>query len=287
MKNPVRTPLTALTVLLLGLVPAVVPVGPSVVSAEAATDTAIMRFDATNSSSYGGSGTIWTSLSGQDSSGETLTAAGVGSPTPAFDPRSKSFTMETKSSFNDDHTEFLVESFNGNFTNGYSAFAVVDFGQSAQNYERIFDFGRGEAQSNIYFGRYGTTDRLETRVYPSASGSPWQCLSGVGAIQRGFHQYQVSVSAAGTCVMKRDGIPLTTSTTGTLSLPNIEFTSNKIGQTNWESGTWREQEYLEGSIQSLIVYNSAKTTPECVPEESTFTGNGTIGTNGTPYQVLT
>ncbi len=78
MKNPVRTPLTALTVLLLGLVPAVVPVGPSVVSAEAATDTAIMRFDATNSSSYGGSGTIWTSLSGQDSSGETLTAAGVG-----------------------------------------------------------------------------------------------------------------------------------------------------------------------------------------------------------------
>jgi hypothetical protein len=178
--------------------------------------------------------------------------------------------METKSSFNDDHTEFLVESFNGNFTNGYSAFAVVDFGQSAQNYERIFDFGRGEAQSNIYFGRYGTTDRLETRVYPSASGSPWQCLSGVGAIQRGFHQYQVSVSAAGTCVMKRDGIPLTTSTTGTLSLPNIEFTSNKIGQTNWESGTWREQEYLEGSIQSLIVYNSAKTTPECVPVTQRF-----------------
>ena len=287
MKNPVRTLLTFLTVLLLGLVPAVVPVGGSVAPAEATTDTALMRFDATNSSSYGGSGTIWTSLSGQDPSGGTLTAAGRGSPTPAFDPRSKSFTMETKSSFNDDHTEFLVESFDGDFTHGYSAFAVVDFGQSAQNYERIFDFGRGEALSNIYFGRYGTTDRLETRVYPFESGSPWQCLSVEGAIQPGFHQYQVSVSADGTCVMKRDGITLTTTTSGDLSLPNTKFTSNKIGQTNWESGTWREQEYLEGSIQSLIVYNSAKTTPECVPEESTFTGNGTIGTNGTPYQVLT
>ncbi|MDA8777357.1 fibronectin type III domain-containing protein [Pontimonas sp.] len=43
---------------------------------------------------------------------------------------------------------------------------------------------------------------------------------------------------------------------------------------------------MSGSIQSVIVYNTAQTTPVCYPEESTFTGDGSIGESGVPYKVL-
>ncbi|MEJ6619154.1 MAG: fibronectin type III domain-containing protein, partial [Pontimonas sp.] len=211
----------------------------------------ILRLDGTNPSSYSGSGTTWTDLQLGVTASKTASIS--------FDATTKSFSGFATSQ------QFTVGNIATSFSDGISVFAVVDFADDDRYWERIVDFGTGEAQNNIIFSRYGTEENLVLRTYAVSGGSYWQCRTTTGtAIQDGFHQYGVSLADDGTCTFYRDGSIIAgpssniSKTAGSPILPTTTLTSNYIGQTNWSSykdgGT--DDEYFSGSIQSVVVYNT-------------------------------
>jgi hypothetical protein len=225
----------------------------------------ILRLDGTNSSSYGGTGATWSDISGESNN---ATISG-----PTWDSRAKSFL------FDGSNDAMTVGNFAYDFSQGIAIHAVVDFGESAGTYERILDFGQGADDDNIWFGRDTGTDVLALEILTGATKS--RCSSNAETIIPGVHTYSVVVSASGSCQFYRDGDARGSATTGQ-SLPTaVVRASNFIGDSNWTADA-----YFEGSIQSIVMYNTAQETPICKPVETSVTGDGTVGESSVPYTAL-
>ena len=196
--------------------------------------------------SFSGSGARWRDLSGNEQD-----ATLIGSP---------NYTAPTSSS----QGLFTLSSSAGNyatapngfadFTGGLTMQATVKF-RGTNSFERIADFGRGQALDNLIFSNTSTKTTLSFHIY---RGGSWagECLA-PGAIEIGVvANFAVTLSPDGVCKMYKNGVELAVTTDTITSMPsNIARTSNLIGRGNWGDDGVSE-------IQNFLVYGDALTAQE-------------------------
>jgi|GEM_PF-2050895 len=226
----------------------------------------VLRFEATNSSSYGGTGTTLADLA--NSYDATLSGG------TTFDSRRETFVFDGDGDFID------VPDLQADFSQGISIHVVADFGEVSDNWERLLDFGNGDADDNLWFGRYSNTGDIAFETFSGSSSNGYCKTSSGSAIAEGTHTYSIVMASDGDCSLYRDGTLLATTSGYTLPT-NVTRTSNFVGKSNWAA-----DDDFEGSIQSIILANDELTAPNCLPQESTFAGDGTIGDSGVPYVAL-
>jgi hypothetical protein len=134
-----------------------------------------------------------------------------------------------------------------NFNDGFTVTAWAKFSSTAGSWERIFDFGKGADQNNIFLGRQDTSNNLVLGIHESTTGD--QYLVASGAISdTNWHFWAVSCSGS-TCNLYKDGINVASS--ATMKIPsNIKRTSNYIGKSNWNDA------YFEGGIDEFKVFDT-------------------------------
>jgi hypothetical protein len=222
----------------------------------------VLRLDATHPDSFESGNSSWADLAeGFD---------GTPSNGVSFNSRSKSFDFDGSDDFID------IPDMAVGFSNGLAFHVTADFGEP-DLFERLIDLGNGAPGDNVFFGRRGTTTDLQFVVWRDSTATA-DCRA-VGGIIDGFHTYSVVIDPTqdSPCSMFRDGEALTVSnqiSTNFVPRP-VTRTNNYIGRSNWSA-----DEYFAGSIQSVIVYNTAQEVPTCKPVESTFTGDDV------PYKTL-
>jgi hypothetical protein len=212
----------------------------------------IMHWDAGNASSYSGSGTTWTDLSGYGftatfSSAPTYSSANGGTLTLGSTPpfATISSTIST------------------NFSAGFSATFYADFGD-AQSWERIIDFGGGMTSSNIVVAREGSTDNLNFSIYDGPDSLGFCKANSI--IQRGMNHYGVTVDGK-NCYFYRNG-----SLWGSISrfdsagnavsalttVPRtVNRASNFIGKSNWSQDAG-----FQGVLGEISIYNRGLSASE-------------------------
>jgi len=195
----------------------------------------------------------------------TATLTGWSTPTVTTPNRNTSFITAAPNTSN----YATITSFNENFSSGITVDAYLNFGSSADSWERIMDFGSGLPSDNILFARNGTTSNLIFEIYNGTTGlSPYksQCQSN-GAITSGFARYTVTVDADKVCKLYKDGVLLTINTCmGSSSSPctlnqlpvTVTRTLNYIARSNW----YLYDPAFEGSFRAIRIYTKALTQDE-------------------------
>ena len=195
----------------------------------------------------------------------TATLTGWSTPTVTTPNRNTSFVTAAANTSN----YATIPSFTENFSSGITIDAYLNFGSSADSWERIMDFGSGFPSDNILFARNGTTSNLIFEIYNGTTGlSPYksQCQSN-SAITSGFARYTVTVDADKVCKLYKDGALLTvdacmgsTSSPCTLNqLPvTVTRTLNYIARSNW----YLYDPAFEGSFRAIRIYTKALTQDE-------------------------
>ncbi len=250
----------------------------------------VIQLDAGNTSSYPGSGSTWTDLSGN---GLNATLSGLSSNLP-------SYSSSNGGVLNFDNTNYQIATIGNistSFASGFSATFYANFGSTVNNWERILDIGNGDAASNILIARSGSSDDFwfETYANPSSAGlhngaSQGYCKVTNGLTGGGFHHWTITFTS-GTCAIYKDGISQTVVNTfaANTNIPVATRTTNYIGRSNWAADS-----YFEGSVGDIAIYNRALTSSEIYQNYSnqippctatpTYSGNNgyvTFQTQGT------
>ena len=197
-------------------------------SSTSITSGLVLLLDATSYTS----GNVW-----EDRSSNGNDATIYNSPTNGGD----SFNLNGTNQYFD-----VTDGFD-DFSNGITVLAFVNFG-SASSWERILDFGLGDASNNILLARAGTTNNLIFQLY--GNGSIYFTKSLTNAITNnnwGF--YGARLDGSEYKIFNQSS-----SVTGSdSSLPtNVSRTINYIGRSNWGVDS-----YFESKIGVVAVYNRA------------------------------
>lgn len=224
-----------------------------ITSAEAAyTSGSFMHWDAGNASSYSGSGSTWTDLSGNG-----FTASFSTAPTYSSN-NGGTLTLGSTPPY-----ATINNTITTNFSAGFSATFYADFGD-AQSWERIIDFGGGMTSSNIVVAREGATDNLNFSIYDGPDSLGFCKANSI--IQRGMNHYAVTVDGK-NCYFYRNG-----SLWGSISrfdnagnavsalttVPRtVNRTSNFIGKSNWS-----QDAVFQGVLGEISLYNRGLTPSE-------------------------
>jgi hypothetical protein len=217
----------------------------------------VLSLDATQSISYPGTGSTWTDLSGNG-----YNATIYGSPT----------FSTNKFSFDTNAAKYANVTFGSpDFSKGITVSVTADFGSSADNWERLIDFGSGAQSNNILFAREGTSNNLSFQLY-SGVNVALNCVAS-GVITAGLKEYRAVVDGT-NCKLYIDGV--LKSTVASTAVPQTASrTNNYVGKSNWADSAF------EGSIQKVLIYNYANTYSEignCVQQ----TSGGTLVSSTTP-----
>ena len=155
------------------------------------------------------------------------------------------------------------------FTSGVSTFTVssYDAPQTAQGWQRIFDFGDGQGSNNLMFGRYGSTASTYYESWNGGNGDQtWTTTSPIvngadnmyEAIQQGGTVGNLTAVAhylAGASQAVTGQAPGGVSETW---VPvSVARTSNYIGRSNWTADN-----YFGGAMSEILLYNSTFNTTE-------------------------
>jgi hypothetical protein len=155
------------------------------------------------------------------------------------------------------------------FTAGVSAFAVASYNapQTAQGWQRIFDFGNGSANNNFMMGRNGSTAESYYEGWNGTNGD--QTWTTTSAIVNGSENVYEAVQQGGTAGALTNVAHYLAGAAQPASgqagssethLPNsIARTSNYIGRSNWAADN-----YFSGTMSEILVYNTAFNTTERV-----------------------
>lgn len=129
---------------------------------------------------------------------------------------------------------------------GISVSFYANFGTSADNFERIIDFGNRDANNNLEIGRIGTSNDFFAEAW-TGTYSPGWCRAN-GSIDSNWHFWVVTFNGT-YCNIYKDNVQLVTNAAYS-SLP-IGDTWNKmyIGKSNWADAAF------EGGIAELAFYN--------------------------------
>jgi len=158
------------------------------------------------------------------------------------------------SSFNLNGTNqyFNVSGEFDDFTGGITVLSFANFG-SASSWERIIDFGNGQADNNIILARSGTSTDLAFEVYGSGSALFSSTLTS-GITNSGWGFYGARLDGSNYKILNGS-----TSTTGsTTVLPaNVIRSNNYIGRSNWSSDA-----YFESQIGMVAIFNRSLSDAE-------------------------
>lgn len=180
-----------------------------------------------------------------------------------------------------------------NFGNGITIEFEAHFGSYVgDNWERIFDFGNGQAQDNIWVGNYSNTDEIAIELWrpnPSTQQAAGRCktANSVNAIQANtFKKYVITLNGS-VCNIFIDGVQVDTEADGpaanrsfdnfyndsaTLSstyptLPNnVTRQNNYIGRSNWGVDIT-----FNGAIKYVRIYTTAITAADAANNAATYT----------------
>lgn len=225
-----------------------------------------MYLDATNSSSYPGTGSTWTDLSGGSHTGTLSGAVNYDSSNKALN-----FTGTThgtgyvtlNGSFNDFSTGFTVE------------FESMFRSHATYNWARIFDFSPAlnNHVNGFWVGQYATDGEIAVEVRNSTGGSDGYCETSTGgtAITDGvFAKWMITIDTSNTnqCRIYKNGIEQPTQrrdgtrvvTAGPNATGGVPFVlpatssraSNFVGASNWSADN-----DLNGEIRYVRTYTSA------------------------------
>lgn len=140
-----------------------------------------------------------------------------------------------------------------NFRGGMTV-SVWAYPTAVKNWARFLDFGNGQYNNNIVFGRYGNSNDLFFEGYDgTASGGQ---VRATGAIV--LHQWQMftaTLDASGNVLLYKDGVQIASGTTAVPS--NIQRVNNYIGRSNWSADA-----YFEGRLDDVRICNYALTPEE-------------------------
>jgi hypothetical protein len=134
------------------------------------------------------------------------------------------------------------------FTSGITIMAFVRF-ESANNWERILDFGNGDEDNNILLARAGTSNDLRFDNYTGTTLSlPITTLDG-GISNTDWGFYAIRLDGLSYKILNQ----LTNSSGPSSALPtNVVRTNKYIGRSNWAGDA-----YFAGKIGIIAIYNTA------------------------------
>ncbi len=167
-----------------------------------------------------------------------------------------------------------------NFPNysGISVSFYANFGNSADNFERIIDFGNRDADNNIEVGRIGTSSDFFAEAWTGTSSPGW-CRAN-GSIDTNWHFWVVTFGN-GYCNIYKDGVQLVNNYAYN-SLPLAgSWSKMYIGKSNWADAAF------EGGIAELAFYSRVLTPTERTQNYNaaldqtlpTYTGSSTFTPN--------
>jgi VCBS repeat-containing protein len=204
----------------------------------------LLDLRANNSSSYGGSGSTWTDLSGNG-----LNATLQGSPTWSS-ANGGQFAMDGT-----DH--FTLPSGFANFSTGISISIRANFGSNSNTrvWERLLDFGRGMALDNFLFTRVGDSNDLGFEIYQGGTSRGICTASGAISPADTWATYGVTLSGT-TCTIYKNGSWIHSTTYNWLP-SNVTRNINYIGRSNWGSDA-----YFDSGISAVAIWNRSLSTAE-------------------------
>jgi hypothetical protein len=157
--------------------------------------------------------------------------------------------------------------------NGCTLTAVFKWNGGA-DWQRILDFGRGTNKYAFLTPRNGATGKIRFAITSSGPGGE-QVLDGTGAAPIGAWT-QVAVTTDGSRgILYVNGIPVSTNTAMTLTLPDIAPTNTWFGRSQYTNDP-----YLNGQLGSVHVYGRALSAGEIVAPQPLITAP----VAGTHYQ---
>ena len=196
---------------------------------------ALMFLDASNASSYGGSGTTWTDLSGQNKHGTLINS-------PTYNNTDKLFEFSGNSS-----QHITVPSGFNDFSNGVTFFVVADLGVG-NNWERFLDFSVGGQTNHAFnFGRKQTNTNLSLQYYTVTEGGN-KTLESNQISNNTLASYAVTTDGTNAKIYKNGSLVQTISFAATLS--NTTRTQNYIGRSRAGGNA-----YYEGDIGVVGIFN--------------------------------
>ena len=264
--------------------------------ASAITAGALLNLDASNASSYSGSGVNW-----YDLSGNAAHATLVNSPT--YDATNKAISWGNTTTLASSQTTGKYATVSNFYTGSWDGFSVsfyADMG-SAMSYARIFDFSPAAdtngSPNNINVHREGTTQNLRVTFTSTASNVEGSCKSGSIIENSGtFAHYAITVSSSGACTFYKNGTSLFTATmSGRSGFPTKPTTATR-GSAYLARAHWNDP-YSDGKLRNLAIYKFALSSTEvtanynsqstAVAAQAALTLNSTSGTYGTPLRLTT
>jgi len=257
--------------------------------ASAITTGALLNLDASNASSYSGSGVDWYDLSG-NSRHATL----VNSPT--YDATNKAIVWGAD---NTSKHATVSNFYSGNWDNGFSVSFYADMG-TAKSYARVFDFSPAAdtngSPNNINVHREGTTQNLRVTFTSTAVNLEGSCKSGSIIDNSAFAHYAITISASGACTFYKNGTSVFTATMSGRSGFPTKPTAVARGSAYIARAHWNDP-YSDGKLRNLAIYNSVLTGDQVTANynaqsgvavaQSALTLSSTAGTYGTPLRLTT
>ena len=230
------------------LVPSTLPSASASITAGA-----LINLDASNASSYSGSGINWNDLSGNGAHATLINS-------PTFDATNKAISWgnaTVRNSPDANGTYATVSNFySGSWSNGFSVSFYANMG-SARSYSRVFDFSPAAdtngSPNNINVHREGTSQNLRV-TYTSNTSVEGSCRSGSIIEDNVFHHYAITISSAGACTFYKNGTSNSTSTMGGNSgFPTVP-TAIARGSAYLARAHWNDP-YTDGKLRNIAIYN--------------------------------
>ena len=134
--------------------------------------------------------------------------------------------------------------------------AYVRFDDLAGVWQRIFDFGEGQANNNINFGQRVGSSGVRLQYYNGTTSS-YSLNSSDGVLVAGeWAHWTVTLSATGLATIYKDGVQIAQTDHG-VALNTVTRTSNYIGASNWST-----DDAINGAISDFAIYDRALTATE-------------------------
>ena len=272
----IRLMLAILIAPLISFVPGVLVSGIHPSASASITSGALINLDASNPSSYGGSGTTWTDLSGNGAHATLINS-------PTFDATNKAISWgnATQRNSSDANGTYATVSnfYSGSWSNGFSVSFYANMG-SARSYARVFDFSPAAdtngSPNNINVHREGTSKNLRV-TYTSNTSVEGSCTSASIIENNVFHHYAITISPSGACTFYKNGSSNSTSTMGGNSgFPTVP-TAIARGSAYLARAHWNDP-YSDGKLGNIAIYNATLSAVEVTANYNAQSGSvsGTV-----------
>jgi hypothetical protein len=225
------------------------------------TSNLLMYWDINNPGTYQGNSNLY------DLSGNDFTATLLNSPGYSRQSTGSYISFSGGSGSVSTNQYASAGTINPDFSTGFSVAFYGSFGTAADNWERIIDWGNAAQTANILVAREGVGGNIFYESWnatgASSRGTCRGPSTGTGSIvttnPMTYQQYTLTVSSSGICQWYLNGSTITTTQTSASNVLPVTTsrTNTWIGRSNWS-----QDNYLEGRIIRLAVYNKALSQSE-------------------------